>query len=59
MSGQFSGKVALVIGAGSGIGRGRALAFAHEGVRVVVGEVGVEGGEETVRLISPDERETR
>jgi len=44
-------KVAIVTGASSGIGRAVALAFAREGVKVVVGDVARDGGEETVRLI--------
>jgi NAD(P)-dependent dehydrogenase (short-subunit alcohol dehydrogenase family) len=44
-------KVALITGAGSGIGRASALAFAREGAKVVVSDVSAEGGNETVRLI--------
>ncbi|MFA4837231.1 MAG: SDR family NAD(P)-dependent oxidoreductase, partial [Dehalococcoidia bacterium] len=51
MSGQLAGKVGLVTGAGSGIGRATALAFAREGAKVVVADVVVEGGEETVSMI--------
>jgi NAD(P)-dependent dehydrogenase (short-subunit alcohol dehydrogenase family) len=47
----FDGKVALVTGAGSGIGRASALAFAREGARVVVSDINPEGGAETVRAI--------
>ncbi len=45
------GKVALVTGAGSGIGRASARAFAAAGTRVVVSDVSPHGGEETVQLI--------
>ena len=51
MAGLVTGKVALVTGAGSGIGRASALALAREGAKVVVSDVIVEGGEETVSMI--------
>lgn len=47
----MEGKVAVVTGAGSGIGRESALAFARAGAKVVVSDVVVEGGEETVEMI--------
>ncbi len=51
MSMNFSGQVALVTGAAAGIGRATAQAFAGEGLKVVVSDVDVAGGESTVALI--------
>ncbi len=51
MAGLVEGKVALVTGGGSGIGRQACLVFAREGAQVVVCDVAVEGGQETVGQI--------
>lgn len=51
MSGEFEGKVALVTGAASGLGRAAAYAFAERGAKVVVADVDVKGGEATVNHI--------
>src|SRR5438045_9740635 len=48
---EFEGKVALVTGGGSGIGRATALAFAREGAQLVIGNRNVQRGEETVSMI--------
>ena len=50
-SGDFSGKVAFVTGATSGIGRETALAFARAGADVVVADIKEEGNQETAGMI--------
>ena len=49
---RFAGKVAIVTGAASGIGRASAVGFAREGASVVVADIDRGGGTETVRLIT-------
>ena len=48
---DLANKVAFVSGGGSGIGRAVAEAYAREGAKVVVSDVNVEHGEETVKLV--------
>lgn len=50
-NGGFQGKVAFVTGAANGIGRAAALAFAHEGARVVIADVSEQGLQEAARRI--------
>jgi NAD(P)-dependent dehydrogenase (short-subunit alcohol dehydrogenase family) len=49
---QMKGKVALVTGAGSGIGRGTAIALAEAGATVIAADVDEKGGRETCAAIA-------
>ena len=51
---DFSGKVAIVTGAGGGIGRASAIGFARSGASVTVADVNTAGAEETVAFIEAD-----
>jgi len=49
--GRLDGKVVIITGAGSGMGRTAAILFAKEGAKIVVADIVVEGGKETVKMI--------
>ena len=66
--GRLAGKVCIITGAGSGIGRASALLFAREGARVIVADIDLDAARETVSLADnstaeqvdvTDEAETR
>ena len=51
MAKRLKGKVALITGAGMGMGREAAILFAEEGARVVVCDIDAKAAEETVGLV--------
>jgi NAD(P)-dependent dehydrogenase (short-subunit alcohol dehydrogenase family) len=54
MENKLEGKVSFVTGAGSGIGRATALAFAREGASVVVTDISEQGNRETAHMIEEE-----
>jgi len=51
---RLAKKVAVITGAGSGIGRGTALLFAKEGCKVVVADLNLAAAQETCDLIKKE-----
>jgi 3-oxoacyl-[acyl-carrier protein] reductase len=54
---RLADKVAIITGAGSGMGKATAILFAREGARLVVADIDDTGGEQTVAAIKADKSE--
>ncbi len=50
MAGTMQGKVALITGGGSGIGRATSLRVAREGAKVMIADYNPDGAEKTVAM---------
>jgi NAD(P)-dependent dehydrogenase (short-subunit alcohol dehydrogenase family) len=59
MTQRLAAKVAVITGAGSGIGRATAQAFAAEGARVLCADIDGRGAEETAGIVGPSARPFR
>ena len=59
MAGKLDGRIGVITGGASGIGRSTALVMGREGAKVVVSDVQEEAGQETVELIKQSHGEAR
>ncbi len=57
MPATLDGKVALVTGGASGIGRATALTFAREGAKLMIADMNEEGGQQTAHMITENRGE--
>ena len=57
MAGILDGKVAIITGAGSGIGRATAKIFAREGAKLVLADVVEDGGKQTLAMVADTGKE--
>jgi len=57
MAGILEGKVAIITGAGSGIGRATSRIFAREGARLVLADVVEDGGKQTLAMVADTGKE--
>ncbi|MGE4307393.1 MAG: SDR family NAD(P)-dependent oxidoreductase, partial [Novosphingobium sp.] len=51
MEGLVQGKVALITGAGSGVGRAACLLFSEHGAKVVAADINGANAEETAKMV--------
>src|ERR1700730_13892884 len=51
---KLANKIALITGAGSGMGRAASLLFAKEGARIACADIDEKGAQETARMIEAD-----
>lgn len=51
---KLENKVALITGAGSGMGRMQAILFAKEGAQIIAADINLDGIEKTVEEIRPN-----
>jgi NAD(P)-dependent dehydrogenase (short-subunit alcohol dehydrogenase family) len=57
MAGILEGKVAIITGAGSGIGRATSKIFAREGAKLVLADVVEDGGKQTLAMVADTGRD--